>query len=92
MIDPWIERDPRWQPRADSVECALVPNANDFVREAQRIATPRYERPNLPPGVHLQLQADGGWALFVPTGSAGYRRVDGTRDELLELAATWTTE
>lgn len=91
MIDPFREDDPRWMPREDSVENALVPNFKDFVHEHER-ATPKHERPNLPNGTYLQQLSSGAWGLFVPCGSAGYRCVEGSREELLALAQTLTTE
>lgn len=92
MFDPFIETDPRWQPNPASVETQLLPNFLHFVREQQRAAGTQRPRPELPPGVYLQCLSDGRYGLFYPSGSAGYRMIEGDYDELLALASRWTTE
>ncbi len=93
LSDPFRERDPRWQPNPNSVEAALLPNFRDFIREAQAAAMQQQRpRPNLPPGMYLQQLANGTFGLLYPSGSSGYRMIEGDYDELIELASQWTTE
>jgi hypothetical protein len=94
--DPFIEQSPLWAPYKGPPDADFAQpdrTASDlyaFLRQHSTVSREPEATPQLPKGVYLQ-QTSTGWALFVPSGSAGYVRYDGDRQQLIEMASRLTT-
>jgi hypothetical protein len=95
MHDPFRETDPKWQRPTNSIECELVENVRDYIQspEAQGlIVRQRPPAPTLPRGMTLNELNPGRWCLVYPDGASGYRAMEGSREELIDVASRLTTK
>jgi hypothetical protein len=95
--DPFINDSPLWQPYAGPpvAELGQVDHtASDlyaFLREHARTVRKPEPAPTLPRGMTLNELSPGLWCLVYPDGASGYRAIEGSREELIDLASHLAT-